>query len=133
MDRQQGAGRDHCLCGSGRMAAQCCLPLLAGRAVAQSAEALMRSRYTAFACGDTAYLLRSWHVSTRPPWLTLETGQKWIALEIKRHTVQDATHAQVEFVARYRVRGRGGRLHETSRFVRENGQWLYVNGEVRTG
>ncbi len=91
----------------------------------------MRSRYSAYVLGLRDYLLATWHVSTQPAVLDLadESGSKWLGLTVKRHLVQDDNHATVEFVARYRVAGRGHRLHETSRFVREDGRWYYLDGE----
>lgn len=91
----------------------------------------MRSRYSAYVLGLEPYLLATWHASTRPAGLNLgeDTGRKWLGLNVKRHQVQDDSHATVEFVARYRVAGRGQRLHETSRFVREDGRWYYLDGE----
>jgi len=92
----------------------------------------MRSRYTAFTLQDEAYLLASWHASTRPTSLDLhESPQpKWLGLKIIAHATQDGTHATVEFVARNKLAGRAQRLHEVSRFVREAGRWLYVDGEI---
>ncbi|EPZ15157.1 hypothetical protein M622_16515 [Thauera terpenica 58Eu] len=92
----------------------------------------MRSRYTAFVRRDAAYLLASWHASTRPATLVLDDtpAPKWIGLQIRVQEALDADHATVEFVARYRVGGRAQRLHETSRFVRENGLWFYVDGDI---
>lgn len=119
---------DVCPCGSGRPLAACCGPCLAGD-VAPSAETLMRSRYTAYALMDEPYLLATWHASTRPARLDL-TPTRWIGLTVSRHEQQDADHATVEFVARYKIGGRAHRLHETSRFVREEGRWYYVDGEV---
>lgn len=92
----------------------------------------MRSRYVAYVLGDAPYLLATWHESTRPAGLDLaaEPRPKWLGLEVKRHESLDADQAVVEFVARYKVNGRAFRMHETSRFVRENGRWLYLIGEV---
>ena len=92
----------------------------------------MRSRYTAYIMQREDYLLATWHASTRPVQLGLteEAPTKWLGLEVKRHKQQDADHAIVEFVARYKVNGRTHRLHETSRFVRENGQWFYIDGNI---
>jgi SEC-C motif-containing protein len=120
-----------CPCGSGRPYAGCCQRLHAGEA-AVSAEALMRSRYSAYVLALEPYLLATWHASTRPPALNLadEAGTKWLGLEVKRHQQSDDGQALVEFVARYRVAGRGHRLHEVSRFVREDGRWYYVDGDV---
>ncbi len=98
---------------------------------APDAESLMRSRYTAFVRGDVAHLLATWHTRQRPASLKLDDGVKWLGLEVKHHTPIDDTHAEVEFVARSRVQGRGQRLHERSRFVREDGFWYYVDGEQK--
>ena len=110
--------------------ATCCGPCLAGQA-ATDAESLMRSRYSAFVRGDVAYLLRTWHVSQRPAELPLEAGAQWLGLEIKHHRMTGADTAEVEFVARFRVGGKAVRQHERSRFVREDGRWFYVDGDVR--
>lgn len=92
----------------------------------------MRSRYCAYVLGLAPYLLGTWHASTRPAALNLaeDAGTRWLGLEVRRHRQQDAAHATVEFVARYRVAGRGHRLHEISRFIREDGCWFYLDGEV---
>ncbi|MGL6289818.1 MAG: YchJ family protein, partial [Silanimonas sp.] len=95
-----------------------------------TAEALMRSRYEAFVRGDVEHLLATWHPSTRPAPETLapEPGTRWLGLDVKR-AVEDGDAATVEFVARFKVGGRPAvRLHEISRFVREDGRWLYVDG-----
>ncbi|HLP98645.1 MAG TPA: YchJ family metal-binding protein [Sideroxyarcus sp.] len=121
-----------CPCGSGKPDAECCARYLAGGELAPTAEALMRSRYTAYTQLNEDYLLATWHASTRPSALDLkeELPTKWLSLEVKRHEQQDADHALVEFVARYKVQGRAHRLHEVSRFVREAGRWLYVDGDI---
>jgi SEC-C motif domain protein len=98
---------------------------------APDAEHLMRSRYSAFVLGRVAYLNASWHASTRPAELSLEPGVKWLGLELKRHRLIDADHAEVEFVARSRIGGRAQRLHESSRFARKGGQWFYVDGDLK--
>lgn len=93
----------------------------------------MRSRYTAYVLKLADYLQASWHPSTRPASLNLDedgSSPKWLGLEVKRHTVLDADHAHVEFVARCRIGGRAQRLHEISRFVRENGHWFYLLAET---
>jgi SEC-C motif-containing protein len=91
----------------------------------------MRSRYSAFVLGLTDYLLLTWHPSTRPESVEMEPGAQWLGLEIKDHQIISADSAEVSFVARFRVAGRGVRQHERSRFVREGGRWLYVDGDVR--
>ena len=97
------------------------------------AEALMRSRYAAYESGDAEWILDTWHPSTRPRGdLELEPGTKWLGLEVKEHRRIDDDHAEVEFVARFRTGGgRAQRLHERSRFVREDGRWYYVDGVIR--
>lgn len=96
---------------------------------APDAEALMRSRYSAFVREDTAYLLATWHASQRPPALDFEPGAKWLGLAVKDFRTTGEDRAEVEFIARYRVAGRAVRLHERSRFVREGGRWFYVDGD----
>ena len=90
----------------------------------------MRSRYTAFTRGKEDYLLATWHSDTRPERLDLATepGPKWLGLQVKAHDLQDASHAMVEFVARYKIGGRAWRMHEISRFVRQDGLWYYLDG-----
>lgn len=122
--------KDPCPCGRALAFAACCGRYLGSGVPAPDAESLMRSRYTAFVRGDVAHLLATWHASRRPASLDLGAGVKWLGLEVKRHRALDADHAEVEFVARSRVQGRGQRLHERSRFVREDGWWFYVDGDV---
>jgi SEC-C motif-containing protein len=95
---------------------------------ADSALALMRSRYAAYVLDLRDYLVATTHPSTRPIMIEpLPEGVKWLGLEVKRHTVIDDVHAQVEFVARSKLAGRAQRLHEVSRFLREGGRWYYVD------
>lgn len=94
----------------------------------------MRSRYAAYVLGRTDYLLATWHASTRPASLDPDpAGTRWLGLEVRAARASGDAHATVEFVARSRVGGRGLRLHELSRFVREAGRWWYVDGELRGG
>lgn len=89
----------------------------------------MRSRYSAFVLGLRDYLLATWHPSTRPAALEPDApGLRWLGLEVRRHETVDTEHATVEFVARCKEGGRATRLHERSRFVREDGRWYYVDG-----
>lgn len=117
-----------CPCGAADYAA-CCGRYHDG-APAPDAAALMRSRYSAYALKLEAYLLATWHPGTRPAALDLAADNaKWLGLELKKHTPKSADRATVEFVARYKTGGRAHRLHEISRFVREEGRWFYVDGE----
>ena len=94
----------------------------------------MRSRYSAYVLKLEEYLVATWHPDTLPSELDLTADDtKWLGLEAKKHALQDASHATVEFVARYRVAGKGHRLHELSRFVREDGRWYYVDGDMVGG
>ena len=118
-----------CPCGSTAPYERCCGPFHAG-AAAPTAQALMRSRYSAYVLALHDYLLATWHPSTRPAELGADPpGLKWLGLEVRRHVQQDDTHATVEFVARSKLGGRAHRLHETSRFVREEGRWYYLDGD----
>ena len=119
---------DACPCGSGRDYAACCGPLHAG-APAPDAEALMRSRYSAYVREDADYLLRSWHPSTRPDALAFdEPRPAWLKLEVLWHRSTGPDSAEVEFVARYRIGGgRVVRMREHSRFLREDGRWYYLD------
>ena len=104
--------------------ARCCGRYLGGGEAAPDAPSLMRSRYTAFVLGDEAYLLATWHAATRPIEARSQPGSQWLGLEVRDDRLVDATHAEVEFVARLRPgSGPALRLHERSRFVREGGRW----------
>ena len=119
-----------CPCGSALSYAACCGRYHEGpqHLQAPSAEALMRSRYSAFVLGLRDYLLATWHTSTRPAHLEADPpGMKWLGLDVKHTSQQDADHATVEFVARSKLAGRAHRRHEVSRFVREEGRWFYVD------
>ena len=92
----------------------------------------MRSRYEAYVALDRDWLLATWHASTRPATLELDPAIRWLGLDVKDHREAGPDHAEVEFVARFRVGGgRAQRLHERSRFVREAGRWYYVDGDIR--
>lgn len=92
----------------------------------------MRSRYSAFVLILQQYLLDTWHPTTRPVQLSVDDPHiKWLGLKIKHYEQTDPENATVEFVARSKRNGKATRLHETSRFIRENNQWFYVDGDVR--
>ncbi len=121
-----------CPCGSGEPFGRCCLALHRGERPADTAEQLMRARYSAYAVGDLDYVWRTWHPRTRPTELTPDGRLTWVALEIL-DTVdgrpQDQT-GEVEFRAHYRDGARTGTLHERSRFAVRARRWLYVDGDV---
>lgn len=125
-----------CPCGHRTAYADCCGRYHDGGRLhlqAPTAEALMRSRYSAYVLGLADYLLATWHPGTRPPEIEANPpGLKWLGLDVRRHAQRDENHGTVEFVARSRLAGgHAQRLHETSRFVREGGQWFYLDGEPR--
>ncbi|HJF14047.1 MAG TPA: SEC-C domain-containing protein [Enteractinococcus helveticum] len=124
---------DPCPCGTERLFQHCCQPLLTGAAAPETAEALMRSRYTAFVVGDDAYLAASWHSATRPEDPSAPTGIDWRRLRIRDTVAGGPTDqtGEVEFVAHFRsAQGTRDFLHERSRFAREAGRWVYVDGEL---
>ncbi len=107
----------------------CCQPFHLGVRPAPTPETLMRSRYAAFALRNAPYLLQTWHPSTRPDNLDFTPGQEWLSLKIEAaHSSGDA--GTVTFTARSRIGGASHILQETSRFVREGGKWLYLDGAV---
>ncbi len=119
-----------CFCGSEQDFNQCCKPYLQGKA-AQTAETLMRSRYTAYVKRDGAYLHRTWSQATRPAQSSLArlAPTQWTGLTIIRTEaggVDDATGI-VEFIAHWTEDGVEKQLHESSQFAREKGRWVYVN------
>lgn len=120
-----------CPCGGGPFA-ECCGPFHAGEAEAPTAEALMRSRYSAFALGLGDYLWRTWHPRTRPEQVALD-DTVWTGLEIL--DVVDGSDRDsegiVEYVAHFRRGRQRGTLHERSRFERRGRRWLYLDGEHR--
>ncbi|TXR55276.1 YchJ family protein [Quadrisphaera setariae] len=123
-----------CPCGTGEAYGACCARFHRGEADAPTAEALMRSRYSAFALRDTSYLARTWHASTRPTLdeLRLDADQRWLRLDVLGTTGggpfdDDGT---VTFEARWRSGAERGVLRERSRFVREERRWTYLDGEV---
>ncbi|WP_229924481.1 YchJ family protein [Streptomyces sulfonofaciens] len=121
-----------CPCGSGQPYAACCGRFHSGVALAPTAEALMRSRYSAFAVRDEGYLLRTWHPRTRPAGVAFAAGLGWTGLEIEATEAGSAFHARgvVRFRAHFTDGGRAGVLRERSRFEREAGAWVYVDGDI---
>ncbi|KAA9153163.1 YchJ family protein [Amycolatopsis acidicola] len=119
-----------CPCGLGKPYGSCCGRLHRGEAVAATPEELMRSRYSAFAVGDAGYLRESWHPSTRPATIDLDSRPaEWTRLEILSTSGGSAFHTDgtVEFRAHYRADGEEHVHAEHSTFTRENGRWFYVS------
>lgn len=89
----------------------------------------MRSRYTAFAVGDAAYLQRTWHPRTRPETVAIDPGLRWTGLEIVE-VVEGTDDGIVAFRAHWDDAGETGVLAERSRFARRAGRWFYIDGDV---
>ncbi|HSH13871.1 MAG TPA: YchJ family metal-binding protein [Desulfurivibrionaceae bacterium] len=122
-----------CPCNPEKEYDQCCGPYLAGEKIPPTAEALMRSRYTAYAKNDYGYVIRTNHPSTRPSEkdFTDEVKIDWQGLDILATEAggEEDRDGEVEFVARYKVSGRQMQQHERSQFLKEDGQWFYLDGD----
>ncbi len=119
-----------CPCGSRLPYGACCGVYHEGPLALQApnAEALMRSRYSAYVRRLTDYLLATWHPSTRPPSLQADPPElHWLGLEVRAFKTSGADQATVEFIARCKSGGRAQRLRELSRFVREGNRWYYLD------
>lgn len=120
-----------CPCQSGLSYAQCCRPFHDGK-TAPTAPQLMRSRYSAYAQRDAAYLHKTWHLSTRPSLKQLRQPEPvaWLGLTIIRTEggTENDTTGLVEFIAYFSAQDSPQQLHETSRFIREKGKWYYLDG-----
>ncbi len=121
-----------CPCGLPARLSTCCGRWHAGplQLLAPDAATLMRSRYSAYALRLADYLLSTWHPRTRPQLLAFNPAQRWLGLQVMAHQQQDEHHATVGFVARSKIAGRTQRLEETSRFVRDDGRWFYLDGDL---
>lgn len=120
-----------CYCGSGRDCATCCLPYIQGQRTAPTAEALMRSRYTAFVLHAWDYLYATWHPSTRPKNIGEDSADiEWQGLQIfgKQQGRRGQKKGRVQFCARYLHHGETHSLSENSQFIYEQGRWWYLSG-----
>ncbi len=131
--RARRGAAEGCPCGSERSYATCCGPLIEGTVLAHDAQALMRSRYSAYALAARDYLLASWHPSTRPAHIDIDPQLRWIGLELGPSRQLDDRRATVAFSARYKLGGRAHRIDECSRFCREDGRWYYLDGDISEG
>ena len=119
----------YCPCGSQLDYKDCCGRFHDDGAVPPDALSLMKSRYSAFVKKRADYLLSTWHETTRPKELTLDDTIKWLGLEIVSFD-DGEQEAFVEFIARGKISGRAFKQVEKSRFVKEDGRWFYVDGDV---
>ena len=126
-----------CPCDSGKTYSRCCQPLVGMHENAATAEALMRSRYTAFVLLNEKYLRYSWHPDTCPKYIRLDENTKWLGLKIKK-TLAGAKKddvGEVEFIARNKtingsgINGKAKRIRENSRFTRYENRWVYLDGK----
>jgi len=124
--------KNSCPCGSNLNFEACCAPFIQGTQYPKTAEQLMRSRYSAYVESNIDYLRQSWHHSTRPESIDMHPEIKWLGLKIvsTQEGQNQHTTGTVEFVARNKLAGRAFRLHEKSQFIRENGRWFYLDGEL---
>ena len=124
-----------CPCGTGNSYSACCEPIISGKKDAETAQELMRSRYTAFTLANVDYLMRSHSAKTRPvkERKNIERWAKsvnWLGLSILKTEAGEACNeaGYVEFKATFIENGKPGQIHENSHFMRENGKWVYVSG-----
>lgn len=137
MSNNQEVMDKSCPCGSKKPFDYCCKPLVEGQKGAATAEALMRSRYTAFALGAIDYLIDT----TAPEKRSDDDAEiladqvkytNWTGLNILQTEAgsrSDET-GMVEFEAHFETDDQNGTLYERSNFRKENGFWLYVDGDV---
>ncbi|WP_034344498.1 YchJ family protein [Deinococcus misasensis] len=121
-----------CPCGSKRSFHACCQPFLQG-ARAPTAEQLMRSRYTAYVLHDADYLLYSWHATTRPEALDFSDDTTvWESLKVHHttHGQPEDREGTVHFTAKYKLHGQKHTMQENSRFLKVDGEWKYLDGEL---
>ena len=122
-----------CPCGSGHVYQDCCAPFHHQLQIPADPQALMRSRFSAFALNLLPYLRITWHPTTCPDDLTLDDNPDWLALEIVTSGIRKYprhNEGYVHFRATCKdAQGDTCLLEERSRFVRENGRWLYLDGE----
>jgi len=132
MMTKQNLNSDLCPCGSGKPFKLCCQPYVEQTRKAPTAEALMRSRYSAFALLNEDYLRYSWHPDTCPKQIHLNENTKWLGLKIKNTVAGDVNDntGEVEFVARSKNNGKASRLHESSHFKRFEHRWVYLDGKT---
>jgi SEC-C motif-containing protein len=122
-----------CPCGSGKLFGQCCGPCLSRQSAAPTAEALMRSRYTAFELRDGGYLRDTWDPGKCPKQLDFEQDTRtWSSLEIVATVggTESDERGVVEFKAKYELGDDTYLLHEASRFHRIDGRWVYLDGTL---
>lgn len=123
-----------CLCGSGLPYTACCGKYHNGEAYPATAQALMRSRFSAYALRNVDYLLATWDAGKRPAAIDFskETAQwqKLVIVGSKKGGTHDSTGI-VEFKAYYLQDGEACFMHEISRFVKLGSRWQYLDGVIK--
>ena len=137
--------KQDCPCRSGKAYPDCCRPYLTGKALPNTPETLMRSRYTAFHNKDADYLIATLAPEKRNTPARVETlgrdlaatmaGTRWLGLRVMASGLEPETgpvreHGFVEFAAFFEQKGALGQLHERSVFIREAGNWYYRDGKI---
>ena len=129
-----------CDCCSGETYEACCGPRHTGAAPAPSAEALMRSRYSAFARADAQYLVDTWGEASQPSLEELQAdleaqvkrGERWVKLKVHMARGEgDDQEGEVVFEASLLSAGHLTTLLEVSQFQRQGGVWRYVGGDPK--
>lgn len=126
--------KSHCPCGSGKKYSECCYPFHASSAKADSPQALMASRYTAYAVNNYQYIFDTYSESFRQDISAdlleqSDQGVEWLSLNILSFET-NSNRGKVEFVAIYRQQQEFYRLQENSDFVKQDGAWLYTTGKI---
>lgn len=128
---KKSAIQNLCPCGSQKSLESCCSRFLTGKLWPETAEELMRSRYTAYVLGNNEWLRRTWASETCPEGELADDNVKWLGLKIEDVKSIDDMHATVTFVARGRYRNQGAfRMREKSTFEKRDGKWFYIDGVV---
>lgn len=121
-----------CYCGLGQSFEACCQLMLLHHVEAETAEKLMRSRYSAYLLSDAEYLERTWHEAYCPDVLDLTEEVVWLGLEVltTEAGLKNDINGIVEYKARYMQGGYLYCLHEKSFFEKVGGLWFYKKGDI---
>jgi len=117
-----------CYCGSGLAFSSCCELFLNKTSYPETAEQLMRSRYSAFVLSNESYLRQTWAKKQCPKDIHLDKDSQWLGLKIISTSFGEAHNdiGFVQFVARYKIAGKAHRIKENSEFCKEDGHWVYL-------
>ncbi len=131
---------NNCPCGSGQDYAVCCEPIITGKTAAETAEQLMRARYTAHDKVEIDFLYDSIHPNFRQGFDhkgSKDWAEKsdWLGLEVVESVAggPDDLTGEVEFIARFRLNGNTRSYHERGQFERKDGKWYFTDGDIVKG